>query len=200
MGDSTPIGAAWSMLDTCWQEICYRMMGLFVLVLIMASCVLWKKFATRYLVHAIIEIRFWQGVELKAWIPNLLTACAFKIFTINSFSYHCLFWIDNQMPVLVLIVAEETSCIVHYFAPLKAILHSLMYWLFRQEDWVPQSYWTWTCLLFWKGRFADLFRFRELSDRIWVSLPFMVDFSVAVWCNMLNKMQGISFENWNLRM
>ena len=55
---------------------------------------------------------------------NLLTACAFKIFTINSFNYLCLFWIDNQMPVLVLIVAEETSCIDHYFALLKTILHS----------------------------------------------------------------------------
>ena len=46
---------------------------------------------------------------------------------------------------------------------IKDSISCLMYLLFLLVDLAPQFLRTWTCLLFWRGQFADLFRFRGLG-------------------------------------
>jgi len=52
------------------------------------------------------------------------TACTLQILPENALDDLRLHRIDNQMPLLVLVIAEEVSCIDHHFSLLETVLDS----------------------------------------------------------------------------
>ena len=60
-------------------------------------------------------------------LSNLLAACALKILPEDTLDDFCLFRIDDQVPFIVLVVAEKAAGIDHHFPLLETVLHSDFY-------------------------------------------------------------------------
>ena len=88
--------------------------------------------------HILLVLQYLaDGAVVPAWIApcgtdtvtfqssgNLLAACTLQILLEDTLDDLRLRWIDNQMSLLVLVVAEEVSCIHQHLPLLEAVLDS----------------------------------------------------------------------------
>ena len=78
-----------------------------------------------------------DGAVVPAWIVpcganavtfqpsgDFHTACTLQILPEDTLDDLCLRRIDDQMPILILVIAEEVSCVYHYFSLLETVLDS----------------------------------------------------------------------------